>query len=55
VAALRAMLPNGSLEVIDGAGHMPWFDEPARVAGLLAGFLARSADESAALRSAYID
>jgi pimeloyl-ACP methyl ester carboxylesterase len=50
-----AMLPNGSLEVIDGAGHMPWFDEPARIAGLLAGFLARSADESAALRSAYID
>jgi pimeloyl-ACP methyl ester carboxylesterase len=28
------------LEVIDGAGHMPWFDDPQRVAGLVAGFLA---------------
>lgn len=28
-------LPNGRLEVIEGAGHMPWFDEPERVAALV--------------------
>jgi pimeloyl-ACP methyl ester carboxylesterase len=33
------MLPAGSLEVVDGAGHMPWFDEPARVASLLERFI----------------
>jgi pimeloyl-ACP methyl ester carboxylesterase len=33
-------MPRARLEVIDGAGHMPWFDEPQRVAGLVEGFLA---------------
>jgi pimeloyl-ACP methyl ester carboxylesterase len=33
------MLPRGSLEVVDGAGHMPWFDQPALVAGLLERFI----------------
>jgi pimeloyl-ACP methyl ester carboxylesterase len=46
-------LPNGTLEVIDGAGHMPWFDEPARVAALVGGFLARPANETTTLGSAY--
>ena len=35
-------LPDGSLEVVEGAGHMPWFDEPQRVAGLVNRFLAGS-------------
>ena len=33
-------MPRARLEVIDGAGHMPWFDDPQRVAGLVNGFLA---------------
>jgi pimeloyl-ACP methyl ester carboxylesterase len=49
------MLPAGRLEVVDGAGHMPWFDEPARVASLVSAFLARPALESMPLRSAYGD
>ena len=32
-------MPRARLEVIDGAGHMPWFDEPRRVAGLVEAFL----------------
>jgi len=47
------MLPAGRLEVVDGAGHMPWFDEPARVASLVSAFLARPALESTPLGSAY--
>ncbi|HSL33186.1 MAG TPA: alpha/beta hydrolase [Candidatus Limnocylindrales bacterium] len=35
-------LPNGSLEVVQGAGHMPWFDEPQLVASLVDRFLAGS-------------
>ena len=32
-------MPDGRLEVIEGAGHMPWFDDPRRVASLVDGFL----------------
>lgn len=38
--AFMASLPIGSLEVIEGAGHMPWFDQPSQVATLVEGFLA---------------
>jgi len=48
-----AALANGSLEVVEGAGHMPWFDEPERVAGLVEGFLARPARVSTPPESAY--
>ncbi len=51
--AFTTALPNGSLALIEGAGHMPWFDEPARVAALVSGFLARPAIESTQLESAY--
>ena len=44
--AFTTALPNGSLELIDGAGHMPWFDDPGRVAALVDGFLARPAVEA---------
>lgn len=32
-------MPHGRLEVMDGAGHMPWFDDPRRVATIVEGFL----------------
>jgi pimeloyl-ACP methyl ester carboxylesterase len=51
--ALTTTLPNGSLALIQGAGHMPWFDEPTRVAELVEGFLARSASDPAPLEAAY--
>jgi pimeloyl-ACP methyl ester carboxylesterase len=34
-------LPQGELKVVDGAGHMPWWDEPATVGRLVGEFLAR--------------
>jgi pimeloyl-ACP methyl ester carboxylesterase len=27
------LLPRGELQLIDGAGHMPWLDDPSGVAG----------------------
>jgi len=33
------LLPDAELEVIDGAGHMPWFDNPAGVGEQLRRFL----------------
>ena len=51
--AFTTALPNGSLELIEGAGHMPWFDEPARVAALVDGFLAPSAGDPAPLEAVY--
>ena len=32
-------LPHGELQLVEGAGHMPWFDEPARVAAQVQRFL----------------
>jgi len=51
--AFVTALPNGSLEVIEGAGHMPWFDEPKRVAAHVNGFLTRPAIEGRPLESTY--
>jgi pimeloyl-ACP methyl ester carboxylesterase len=44
-------MPHARLEVIDGAGHMPWFDDPQRVAELINRFIARSANGQATGRS----
>jgi pimeloyl-ACP methyl ester carboxylesterase len=35
-----AALPRGELQLVDGAGHAPWFDDPGRVARELRRFLA---------------
>jgi len=35
-------MPHARLELVDGAGHMPWFDEPQRVASLVGTFLAEA-------------
>ena len=32
-------LPHGELEVVDGGGHMPWYDDPGRVGARVARFL----------------
>ena len=34
-------LPHGALSVVEGAGHMPWFDHPTRVAEEVDRFLTR--------------
>ena len=34
-------LPHGELQVVDGAGHMPWWDEPALVGRSVQEFLCR--------------
>ena len=36
-------MPHGELQVIDGAGHMPWFDEPRQVAAHVERFLGLAA------------
>lgn len=33
------LIPRGALRLIGGAGHMPWFDDPAQVAGEVSRFL----------------
>jgi 2-hydroxy-6-oxonona-2,4-dienedioate hydrolase len=33
-------VPHGKLTLIDGAGHMPWFDDPGEVGGQVRAFLA---------------
>jgi 2-hydroxy-6-oxonona-2,4-dienedioate hydrolase len=38
--AFMSAMPNGRLELIDGAGHMPWFDALDDVAGHVRRFLA---------------
>ena len=37
-----AALPHGELEVVEGAGHMPWWDEPGAVGRSVREFLAGS-------------
>jgi pimeloyl-ACP methyl ester carboxylesterase len=34
------LLPRGELCIVDDAGHVPWFEDPARVAGEVSRFLA---------------
>jgi pimeloyl-ACP methyl ester carboxylesterase len=34
-----ASLPRGELHIIDGAGHLCWFDDPKEVGGRIRGFL----------------
>jgi pimeloyl-ACP methyl ester carboxylesterase len=36
-----ARMTNGNLRVVDGAGHMPWFDDAAGVGGDVRQFLTR--------------
>jgi pimeloyl-ACP methyl ester carboxylesterase len=33
------VLPRGELRLIEAAGHMPWFDDPAQIAGTVRRFL----------------
>lgn len=33
-------MPAGAVNLMDGAGHMPWLDDPAGVARQIRGFLA---------------
>jgi pimeloyl-ACP methyl ester carboxylesterase len=35
-----SLLPSGELRLVDGAGHMPWLDDPDRLAADLRRFLA---------------
>lgn len=39
-----AQMPNATLDVQDGAGHMPWFDDPAYVASSLRRHFQRAAE-----------
>ena len=36
---LNEDIPNATFEVVSGAGHSPYFDEPAETAELILGFL----------------
>jgi pimeloyl-ACP methyl ester carboxylesterase len=33
-----ALLPHGELALVDGAGHVPWFDDPTEIAGRITDF-----------------
>jgi pimeloyl-ACP methyl ester carboxylesterase len=44
------LMPRGDLALVEGAGHMPWFDEPTEVAALVDGFVA-GADQAGRSRS----
>ena len=46
-------LPDGELQVMEGAGHHPWFEDAQGVAERVQGFLARSAGDPAPLEAAY--
>jgi 2-hydroxy-6-oxonona-2,4-dienedioate hydrolase len=37
------LLPRGELQLVDDAGHVPWFDDPSRVASCVTHFLTRAA------------
>jgi 4,5:9,10-diseco-3-hydroxy-5,9,17-trioxoandrosta-1(10),2-diene-4-oate hydrolase len=39
-ARLAGVLPRGELHLVEGAGHMPWFDDPKGVAAAVTRFLA---------------
>lgn len=39
-------LPTGELQIVDGAGHMPWWDDPQQVAEAVGSFIAAAADGS---------
>jgi pimeloyl-ACP methyl ester carboxylesterase len=38
--AFIEQLPNGELQIVEGAGHMPWWDDPVKVGRLVREFLA---------------
>jgi len=42
---IAALVPGAQLEILPGAGHMLTMEQPARVAALLLGWLARRADQ----------
>jgi pimeloyl-ACP methyl ester carboxylesterase len=39
-ARMAGVLPRGELHLVEGAGHMPWFDDAKRVAAAVSRFLA---------------
>jgi pimeloyl-ACP methyl ester carboxylesterase len=39
------LLPRGELRVVDGGGHMPWFDNSNQVAADVSRFLANRASD----------
>ena len=43
----REAFPSAEVRVLDGSGHWPFIDDPAVVAGAVAGFLARHAGTAA--------
>jgi 2-hydroxy-6-oxonona-2,4-dienedioate hydrolase len=43
------LLPRGELKLLDGAGHMPWFDGPSQVAADVTRFLTESSEKSKAV------
>jgi pimeloyl-ACP methyl ester carboxylesterase len=36
---VAGVLPRGELRLVDGAGHLPWLDEPGQVSAAVGGFL----------------
>jgi pimeloyl-ACP methyl ester carboxylesterase len=41
VRNLAALLPDAAVEMLDGAGHLPWLDYPERIGESITSFLAR--------------
>ncbi len=46
--ALAERLAHADVEVMKGAGHLPWLDDPGRVAALTSGFLLSTGSRDAA-------